>query len=143
MARTQAEAFAQAQHLALNKPPVLVGRAHVLSQIAEKALEAYFQGLPDDQGSAGRVEQVAIRVGNYLRMGYLYFSDLGISTESQFRFIELGVHTVGLSEDIEKLPSTYEEALAIGHNRKEEYQRSILDGYLAEDAREYANKALP
>ena len=63
--------------------------------------------------------------GRFLERGYLYFSDFGISGDSQFMFIELGVITPCLYRELKAIPAKLSDLLQEGDHRRDEYQARL------------------
>lgn len=63
----------------------------------------------------------------YLRSGYLYFADFGISADSQFNFLELGIITPTFYREIKLIPKYLSAMMWKGDDRKEEFQRQWYD----------------
>lgn len=136
--RTHAEATQQAMDLAHKKPFVLVNeRALLLADTIGSRLEKHFKD-PENQGSAGALVLAVRDAIKYLKMGYLYFRDLGISADTEFHFVELGRESRTFAAELEAAPTFYQEAFGNAQSRREKYQRMILDCFLAEDAQDRA-----
>lgn len=64
---------------------------------------------------------------SFLNRGFLYFSDCGISAESQFQFLELGRISPELYRELKAVPGQLHNMLFVGEDRRQEFQRRVLD----------------
>jgi len=115
---------------ALCKTSVLTGRQLLLVELIENKLKEYYDG-PGKNAGVASLTLVIEQGMRYLRQGYLYFADLGISTESQFRFVELEYVSKELEAELEKAPQVYEKVMGDGESRQGHYQRKLFNALLA------------
>lgn len=121
------DTFDKARAAALKRPSVLkTQRERLLAKMIAREIRRYHTFLP-------RKEQTALTSNGcmlsdfYLRSGYLYFSDFGISPESQFYFLELGQITRKLYAELKAVPTRLTYMMFEGDDRKEEFQRHQYD----------------
>lgn len=63
----------------------------------------------------------------YIERGFVYFVDLGVSTDSLFSFLELGRITPKMYQELKKVHTRWRDAFDEGEDRKQELQRQIYD----------------
>ncbi|MDQ5883403.1 MAG: hypothetical protein QG654_316 [Patescibacteria group bacterium] len=68
---------------------------------------------------------------SYLQRGFVYFSDLGLSSDSLFSFFELGKVTPGMYQELKNVHTRWRSAFDEGEDRRQELQRQIFDGLTA------------
>lgn len=67
---------------------------------------------------------------SYLQRGFVYFSDLGLSSDSLFSFFELGRITPGMYGELKNVHTRWRSAFDEGEDRRQELQRQIFDGLM-------------
>lgn len=66
-------------------------------------------------------------IKSYIERGFVYFVDLGISTDSLFSFLELGRITPKMYQELKNVHARWRGAFDEGEDRKQELQRQIYD----------------
>ncbi len=68
---------------------------------------------------------------SYLQRGFVYFGDLGFSSDSLFSFFELGRITPGMYQELKNVHTRWRQAFDMGEDRRQELQRQIYDNLMS------------
>ncbi len=111
-----------------DKPSVLTDRnSRSLLLLIEKRMKDHFKD-PANVIPPGKAVLLANLI-NYLKSGYLKFSDLGLTelTNSWF-FISMNT-----KQELKNLPKFYENALVLGFTNQAEFQKEKLKELMSQD----------